>query len=216
MTRDRMIEYYRKRAGEYDKIYFRDDPVRQSELSDLYQLSRETLSQKSILDIACGTGFWTRIVSESTQQVFGMDINRQTLIEAGQKSYKCPVSLIEADIYNLPIIENRLDGLLATYIVSHVKRQDLEALGQSLKSCLKPGSIAFICDNNLICEIHNKVEYDKEKINSYSQRRLENGEEYLILKNYFEEGELADIFGRWGNLGTIVFRKYYWAVLLTF
>ncbi len=216
MTNDRMIEYYRKRAGEYDKIYFRDDAVRQAELSDLYQISQERLHQKTVLDIACGTGFWTRIVSETTQEIIGLDINRQTLLEAHNKNYQCPISMVEADIYKLPIIPNRCDGLLATYIISHVRRQDHEALGQSLKKVLKPGSSAFICDNNLICETHNRVEWDDAKINSYSHRHLESGEEYVILKNYFEEAELADIFGRWGVISKIIFRKYYWAVLLKF
>ncbi|MEE9443699.1 MAG: class I SAM-dependent methyltransferase [candidate division Zixibacteria bacterium] len=213
--RDQTIEYYQKRAAEYDKIYYRDNPMRQAELKDLYGLSQGVLSKLSVLDIACGTGFWTRIISEQAREITGIDINQATLDEAGKKEYNCPVEFIPGDWRKIPEIDKQFDGLLMTYVLSHVKRQDSDTLRETIKNIIPAGSPAFICDNNLICEMEKELIWDKEKINSYKLRKLENGKKYMILKNYFDNEELLRIFEQWGKVRRFIFKDYYWAVVLT-
>ena len=214
MIIDQTLEYYQKRAGEYDHIYLRDDPGRQAELARLYDLSRQLLAGRDVLDVACGTGFWTRVVSQTAKAVVGIDVNPATLAEAKRKSYACPVSFVWADIRHLPIKAEGKNGLLATYIASHVRREELRHLGQVLADVLTPGSPAFLCDNNLFSEMIPELIWDDRHQNTYKKRRLENGEEYIILKNYFEADELEAIFSGWGTIERIVYDTYYWAVAL--
>lgn len=216
MKGDQTFEYYDKRAGEYDRIYYRDNPERQGELKRLYEFSQDTLSGRHVLDIACGTGFWTRVISTDAASITGLDINRATLDEALRKKYECPVRFVQADLHNLSFKTSSFDGLLGTYVVSHVRREDLDRLGEDLRRIVKPGSTAFICDNNLICEIKGDLIWDEKHINSYKKRTLENGEEFLILKNYFDTGEIVSIFQKWGRIDRMIYENYYWAVLLTF
>ena len=63
MSFDQTREYYAQRAGEYDDVYTRDNPGRQDELAELYAMSQETLAGREVIDLACGTGFWTRKVN---------------------------------------------------------------------------------------------------------------------------------------------------------
>lgn len=214
MMRDQTIEYYQKRAAEYDRIYYRDNPERQSELKDLYNLSQGILSNRSVLDIACGTGFWTRIISEQAKEITGIDINQATLDEAGKKKYSCPVEFINADWRKIPKFNKKFDGLLLTYVLSHVKRQDNKTLLRAVKGIIPSGSPVFICDNNLICEMEKELIWDDEKINTYKLRKLENGEEYTILKNYFNKEELLHTFDSWGKVNQLIFKDYYWAIVL--
>ncbi|MEZ5360457.1 MAG: class I SAM-dependent methyltransferase [Candidatus Zixiibacteriota bacterium] len=215
MNNDQTIEYYQKRAREYDKIYFRNDSLRQAEIHYLYALSRRVLVGRDILDIACGTGFWTRIVSDAVQSVIGLDINSGTLEVAREKTYRCPVDFIEGDFLNIGQLPKKVNGLLATFVMSHIKRQDYGALKETIARHVPPGSPIFFCDNNLICEVKPELIPDEEGINTYKKRILENGEEYTILKNYFEADELKSIFSDWGEITDFYFRKYYWAVCVT-
>ena len=214
MDRDQTIEYYQRRAGEYEKIYHRDDPARQTELSGLYALSQRVLSGRTVLDLACGTGFWTRIVSESAAAIIGVDINSETLAEARRKQYLCPTEFLLSDMHNLPLAPNRGDALLATYVVSHVRRQDMDRLRESISRIIGADSPAFICDNNLVCELKPDLVWDDEHVNTYKRRRLENGQEYLILKNYFDRDELKSFFDSWGKINELIFGQYYWAITL--
>jgi ubiquinone/menaquinone biosynthesis C-methylase UbiE len=214
MNHDETIKYYQMRAGEYDKVYSRDNPDRQDELAELYTLSRGTLKGRHVLDLACGTGYWTRLVSEEAGSIVGVDINRATLAEAEKKTYQCPVRFVLADVFNLPFAGNEFDGLLMTYLLSHIRRQDLDHLSHRIRNILKPGSPVFMCDNNLICEMKPDLIWDKEHINSYKKRILESGRKYQILKNYFEEDELSGILEKWGNVEKMRFNKYYWSAIL--
>lgn len=202
------------RAGEYDKVYSRDNPGRQEELAELYSLSRGTLKGRHILDLACGTGFWTRLISEEAASIVGVDINQATLVEAEKKTYHCPVRFIQADVFHTPFNAGEFDGLLLTYLLSHLKRQDIDPLAQKIRNIIKPGSPAFVCDNNLICEMKPDLIWDDDHINSYKIRRLENGNEYRILKNYFEKDELIEIFRTWGMIEKLSFGTYYWSAIL--
>ena len=215
MNDDKTIEYYQLRAGEYDEVYTRDNPGRQDELTALYDLSQDCLSGCDVLDLACGTGFWTSLVSQTATSMVGIDINSKTLTQAKQKAYNCPVQFIQSDIFDFPAMSRKFTGLMATFLVSHIRRQDLSRLQIIIKESLVPGSPIFLCDNNLVCEIEPELVWDDDHINSYKKRRLKNGDEYLILKNYVEQRELESIFSRWGRVEKVVFDKYYWAFGLT-
>lgn len=215
MNRDETIIYYQRRAPEYDQIYFWEDPARQSELADLYFLSRRVLQGRQVLDLACGTGFWTKIISERAGSITGVDINRATLARAAGKKYLCPVRLVRSDFFHLPFAGADFDGLLATFVISHVRRQDLTRLRDMLGRVMKPGAAAFLCDNNPVGVHVPSLIWDSEGINSYRRRRLQNREEYQILKNYYDRGELAAVFSGWGKIERLTVGEYYWSAVLT-
>lgn len=214
-NRDQTIEYYQKRAAEYDRIYLRDDPARQSELAALYALSQRALAGREVLDLACGTGFWTRVVSGTATSIVGVDINPATLAIASHKKYLCPVQFIRGDMFNLPIDSGGGDGILATFVLSHVRRQDIPRLAVIVYHLAAPHSPIFLCDNNPVTEVSPDVIWDDEHVNTYKQRRLENGEQYTILKNYFSREELDTVLAPWGKIETIIYRNYYWAAVVT-
>lgn len=215
MERDETIKYYDKRAAEYDKIYFRNNVVRQGEIAQLYTLSARTLARKTVLDMACGTGFWTKVVSGQAASITGIDINDATLTQALKKKYRCPARFIRSDFFDLPFPPESFGGLLASFVLSHVRRQEMGRLLNNIKKVVRSGSPAFFCDNNLICEMIPEMIWDEDHVNSYRKRWLESGEEFLILKNYFTRDELQDLFNQWGRVENIHFGEYYWAVVVT-
>ncbi len=86
-----ITSYYARRAAEYEKVYSK--PERQQELAALRQLLPGWFTGRSILEVACGTGYWTECISATAESITATDINREVLDIAGSKSYACPVRL---------------------------------------------------------------------------------------------------------------------------
>ena len=61
--------YYRKRAKEYEQIYYRADPIRQEEQLRIISTIQTILKGRDVLEIACGTGFWTQFLSDTAKQI---------------------------------------------------------------------------------------------------------------------------------------------------
>ncbi len=57
-----IIKYYKERAREYEKIYFK--PERQDDLRSVTAIVQNTFSGKNTVEIACGTGFWTKRIAK--------------------------------------------------------------------------------------------------------------------------------------------------------
>src|SRR3954468_16065949 len=78
-----LATYYSKRAAEYEAIY--QKPERQSDLRELEHLLQEDLRGRDILEIACGTGYWTERVAPIANSIFALDINESVLQIAREK-----------------------------------------------------------------------------------------------------------------------------------
>ncbi|NIP46779.1 MAG: methyltransferase domain-containing protein, partial [Gammaproteobacteria bacterium] len=78
-------DYYRRRAGEYERIY--EKPERQSDLKRLREIVPALLDGRRVLEIACGTGYWTQFVAERAVSVLATDINDTVLSLARRKAY---------------------------------------------------------------------------------------------------------------------------------
>ena len=55
-------EYYRLRATEYEQIYFREIPERRKEIDNEAERLRALVAGKTVLEMACGTGYWTKVL----------------------------------------------------------------------------------------------------------------------------------------------------------
>jgi len=75
----RINKYYSKRAQEYEQIYQRDDPIRQNELNKIAEEIKKIFYNKNVLEVACGTGFWTVFLSETANKIVATDNSEKVL-----------------------------------------------------------------------------------------------------------------------------------------
>ena len=120
-----------------------------------------------------------------------------------------------ADMYDFES-ENKYEGFFGGFIWSHIKIQDLDNFVGSLKRLIKPnGKIAFIDSNPLKSTNHDLKRIIKidDFGNTYQERKVENGNKYLVLKNFPNKGFICEKLSKIANNIEIVQTKYYWIAI---
>ena len=88
MTKDRepnaLADYYVRRAPEYERIY--QKPERQAELRVVREMVANTFAGRSVLEVACGTGWWTEVLADIARSVVATDVNEEVLAIARTKA----------------------------------------------------------------------------------------------------------------------------------
>ncbi|MBK7140553.1 MAG: class I SAM-dependent methyltransferase [bacterium] len=214
--RDKETEdYYRLRATEYEQIYFREIPERRKEIDDEAERLRALVAGKTVLEMACGTGYWTKVMSETAAHVTASDLWPEMVAETRKKQFGGPVELVVADMFAHPFPERAFDVVAVGFWFSHQPKQEYDKFFEVVRRPLKPGGKIWLIENNPPAEgTHHEFVRKDEFGNSFKRRYLENGEQHVILKNYFEEGGLRSIFEPEFSIESMVYKKYYWSVVL--
>jgi len=210
-----MSRYYNERATEYEQIYFRDDAARRKEIDDEVFRVRELAEGKNILEIACGTGYWTQYLSQTARHITAIDIAPQMIEEARKKPTVCPVEFMQADLNHLSDIGSKYDLIALGFWFSHHPKQDYDSLFFSLISHLAPSGVIWMIDNNPPAEgPEQDFSHCDAHGNNFKKRRLSDGREFTIIKNYFTESKLREICEPYFLVSRLTFGRHYWAVVL--
>jgi SAM-dependent methyltransferase len=206
--------YYRARAREYEQIYYRDDIERARELAGEAARLRDLAAGRDVVELACGTGYWTRIMAETARSILATDLSEEMIAEA--RAAGCPgaVDYQVADMFGLPTGDRRFDLVALGFWFSHQPRQHLPELLGLLKSLAKPDGRIWLVDNNPPAEGWTAREHvRKDKYgNNFKRRWLDSGEAFTILKNYFSEAELRDLIGADFKIESLSYGTYYWSI----
>ena len=95
-------------------------------------------SDLRVIDLGCGTGFFTNILASKYQQVFGVDLSKKMLDFAQSKSTQ-QVQWIEADAYKLPFDDNSIDLIYSNLMIQWC--DPLSDLLTEITRVLKPGGL---------------------------------------------------------------------------
>ena len=209
MKQTDLTRYYAERAREYERIY--DKPERQADLAWLRKELPTMFAGRRVLEIACGTGYWTQHLAREARAVVGLDINDETLKIARSKELAPGrVTLTIADAYAPPDDLGQFDGAFAGFWWSHVPIRDRRRFFQGLDRRLAPGATVAVLDNLYVEGSSTPITRRDAEGNSYQARQLENGSEHEVLKNFPTGAELsADIAGL-GENPIFTALQHYW------
>ena len=213
-----MVKYYKDRAKEYEQIYEWRDPHRQEEQDRMGEEIKKDLQGCRVLDIGCGTGYWTQRVSQVAESITGIDINDTVLEIARAKSYGCPTLFRQMDAYSLDF-QKPFTGVLASFWLSHVPREKIGPWIGQMHGVLRPGARVFIADNTYIEGVGGKLVTKPGDPNTYKLRTLNDGSQHLIVKNYFTVDELVETFGTHSKGVTeknVFYGKCFWWISYTY
>lgn len=204
-------DYYARRAGEYEKRYER--PERQADLSTIRRLLEHELEGRRVLEVACGTGYWTRIVAPVVASLVATDAVSEVLAKA--RRYLPPTGrarLVQNDAYRLPFVAETFDTALLLFWWSHVPRERRRAFLGGLTRVLHRNAVVILADNRYVEGNSTPISFQDESGNTYQRRSLDVGGEYKVLKNYPAPGELESTFRPFLLDVDVTELEYYWVL----
>jgi demethylmenaquinone methyltransferase/2-methoxy-6-polyprenyl-1,4-benzoquinol methylase len=205
-------QYYARRASEYEKIY--DKPERQHELEWLRRRVPELFADRTVLEVACGTGYWTQFIARRAAKVHACDINEAVLEIAREKPIPAGrASFFRADAVTLEGVPAGCDAAFAGFWWSHMKKSDLARFVQNLASRLDPGALVGILDNQFAEGSSTAISRSDAEGNTYQKRRLANGDEYEVLKNFPTADELRRAVRPVAREAHLESLTYYWLLV---
>jgi ubiquinone/menaquinone biosynthesis C-methylase UbiE len=205
-----MQSYYAARASEYDRVYLK--PERQSDLRQIEQWLPSVLAGAAVLEVACGTGYWTQFLAPVASAVVALDSSPETLRFAQERVVTPNTEFQVGDAYALPRFSHSFSAAFAGFWFSHVPLERQREFLLGLNSALAPRARVVLLDNLFVAGSSSAVTERDANGNTYQSRSLSDGSLHRVLKNFPTEAQLhalaeaglgeSPIYRRW---------QYYWA-----
>jgi demethylmenaquinone methyltransferase/2-methoxy-6-polyprenyl-1,4-benzoquinol methylase len=204
--------YYAKRAREYERIY--DKAERQEELAWLRERLPKLFEGRRVLEIACGTGYWTQFIAKRAVHVTACDINEPVLEIAREKPIaKGRVTFAKADAFAPGNLCQGCDAAFAGFWWSHVRKSDLARWLAGVAKALPPGALVAMLDNRYVEGSSTPVSRRDAEGNTYQVRPLLSGETHEVLKNFPAAAELAEAVRPFAAEAHLEETHFYWLLV---
>ena len=178
-----MRDYYARRAAYYERVYFK--PERQADLRAMEAWLAAPFAGRRVLEIACGTGWWTLHGARDAVSWLATDLNPETMELARHKALPASVQFTTVDAYTLAELgAQTFDAAFAGCWWSHVPLQRLPGWLAALHARLEPGARVVMLDNRFVPTSSTPVSRQDEAGNTYQNRALDDGSVHEVLKNF--------------------------------
>lgn len=181
---ERMMEYYERRAAEYDDAYLgtgaysgRKRPGFEEELAQVTALI-EGLPPAHVLDVGCGTGFVTRRLKG---EVVGLDQSAAMLEIARGRVPEA--TFVRGDALELPFPDNAFDRTFVGNLLGVLMPPERAVL---IEEARRVASELVVFETSAALA---------EKAEQWQARALSDGSGYKIYRRYFAAGDLAEELG---------------------
>ena len=201
--------YYAARAAEYDRIYLK--PERQTDLRAIERWLPPKFAGARVIEIACGTGYWTQFIAPAAARVLALDAAAETLAIAQTRGPAAKVEFLRGDAYALPRHAGRFDAAFAGFWISHVPKARRREFLLGLAAVLEPGASVVLLDNRYVEGSSTPLAAQDAAGNTFQTRQLADGSTHQVLKNFPTEAELLELVAGLGERPLFTAWEYYWA-----
>jgi demethylmenaquinone methyltransferase/2-methoxy-6-polyprenyl-1,4-benzoquinol methylase len=201
--------YYDARAAEYDDWFYRrgryDRGAAETrewfhEVEQVKQaLAQLPLDNADLLELAPGTGIWTQLICSRAKTVTAIDASIQ-MVEVAKNRLGLlwdKVAFVQDDLFKWKPSEH-YDGVVFCFWISHVPVARFDAFIQTVASAIRPGGFVFFLDSRRdersTAVDHVLPDDGQEKM----VRRLDDGREFSIFKNFWSSADLVKQFAQHG------------------
>ena len=175
-------EYYSERASVFDETSGYNDPEAEKLREPIKQRFREIFRGRNVLEIACGSGYWTAVIGQAAESVLAIDNNRSLLEQAQDRC--CNQTNIHFQLADAYTLEGGPGGFNAAFghgWWSHLPKKNIKTFLTALHSKLNPGALVLFNDQLPYDGFYRKT--DKAG-NTLEQRILPNTRSFMIVKNF--------------------------------
>ena len=201
-------KYYASRAPIYDRVY--QIPERQEDLRYLEGWIPTVFKEKKVLEIACGTGYWTQFIAPVAKEMTAIDINEETLNFAKALPGVANVRFRVEDAYGLSDSRGLFEAAFAGLWLSHVPKERLRAFFTNLHKHLSAGAVVLLIDNSKAQLRELPIAETDVRGNTYQTRELDDGTSHRVLKNFPSKKELSEVVERIGVNADFRELEHFW------
>jgi ubiquinone/menaquinone biosynthesis C-methylase UbiE len=203
--------YYDDQSSVYDDMYLRSDPVWRRELEAVANAMTKALSGRKVLEVACGTGFWTQIVAKFALHVVAVDVSQKMLQVARQrKPSSANVEFRHGDAYALVEVPGKFNAGLACFWFSHVPKARIDEFLGGFHRKLGKAAVVFMADNVYVPGIGGQLVRKVGFEDTFKLREGSDGLKYEVLKNYYNRDALRRLLSSKTRNLEVHEGKYFW------
>ena len=186
--------YYAARAPEYDDWWFRRGryalpPEREAAWSADVAEAEAALDAFApagdVVELAAGTGLWTRRLVRFAERVVALDVNPEVL-ERNAARVQGAVEYAIVDLFEWEPTE-RFDVCFFGFWLSHVPDDRFDRFWGTVRSALRPHGRVFLVDN-----VAGDPTHAWPNTEHVETRSLADGREFEIVKRRWRPDELAE------------------------
>lgn len=107
-----------------------------------YALAMELVAGKKVLDIACGEGYGSNLLSKIAGHVTGVDIDADVINNAKEKYLSKNLQFLTGSVDNIPAADDQFDIVVSFETLEHTG--DHEKMASEIKRVLKPEGLLII------------------------------------------------------------------------
>jgi SAM-dependent methyltransferase len=198
--------YYRQRAPEYDDWWFRRggydlgteaNAIWLAETRALEEALAEFAPGGRVLELACGTGLWTRHLIGYAEQLTAVDGSSEMIALNRERVADGTVHYIQANLFEWQPIET-YDVCFFGFWLSHVPRDRFAEFWGMVATALNPGGRVFFIDS---------ASRDRWGEDQFSDdlmvRQLSDGRRFQIVKRFYEPASLERDLRELGFTATV-------------
>ena len=190
------IDYYSARAAEYDEWWFRTGRYdRGPELNARWRADAaaaehalaswlDATRPASVLELACGTGVFTRHIAPRVARLTAIDASPEVLAINRSRVAAPNVEYVQADLFAWRPPE-RYQAVFFSFWLSHVPEVRFDAFWRTVSGALAPGAAAYLIDSAFDPTSGAKDHVLPGKDAGIVTRKLNDGREFRIVKVFY-------------------------------
>lgn len=159
-----------------------------------YAIVLSALSDKDVLDVACGEGYGSSMMADVAKSVIGVDVSQEAVDNAKSSYKKTNLTYQQGSASDLGFSDESFDVVVSFETIEHLMEQ--EEMISEISRVLRPNGRVIISSPNRPV-FHEEYGADNE----YHVKELDFQEFDLLLRNKFK---FVDYYGQRMTMGSMI------------
>lgn len=192
-----VADFYTAIADHYDaQFHDESDEDRQDDLDDVAEQVAELMRGHTVLELGCGTGYFTDVIAETAKSVLATDISEAMLNVAREHGEGLEnVQYRVVDALDLPLDLGQFSAVFAGFLWSHFRREEQDAFLAGLRARVGANTLLVLIDDEYVEGQSPTIARTDAQGNTWAQFVDAQGQRHELPKNYPTDSALRKRLG---------------------